>query len=71
MAEMTAHAPDISCEGCAQAIQRALGRLDGVRSVSVDVPFKQIKVDYDEGFVDTHQVLVKLSHAGYDSVLKE
>jgi Cu+-exporting ATPase len=70
MAEMTAHAPDISCEGCANAIQRALGRLDGVQNVSVDVPSKIIQVQYDEGLVDTHQVLVKLSNAGYDSVLK-
>jgi Cu+-exporting ATPase len=71
MAEMTAQSPDISCEGCANSIQRALGRLDGIRNVSVDVPTQEVKVEYDEGIVNANQVLDKLSKAGYDSVLKK
>ena len=70
MAALTAHAPDISCEGCANAIQRALGRLAGVQSVQVDVTAKEVHVQYDGGAVDPSTILDRLSRAGYDSTLK-
>ncbi len=70
MAQLTAHAPDITCEGCANAIQRALGKLSGVSKVEVDVPSKDVTVQYEEGVVTPADVLGKLSRAGYDSALK-
>jgi copper chaperone len=70
MATLTAHSEGISCEGCANAIRRALGRLDGVNDVAVDVPAQDITVQYDEAAVQPEQVLEKLSRAGYDSKLK-
>ncbi|MBW3625962.1 MAG: heavy-metal-associated domain-containing protein [Armatimonadetes bacterium] len=71
MAQFTAHASDITCDGCANAIRRALGRLDGVQSVDVDVPAKDVTVQYDESKVDRSQVMEKLSRAGFDSTLKD
>ena len=70
MAQLTANSKDISCEGCSNAIQRALGRLAGVQSVSVDVDSKDVHVEYDESVVQPGKVLEKLSNAGYDSTLK-
>src|SRR5687767_8648098 len=41
------HAPNITCEGCANTIRRALGELPGVSQVEVDVPAKSIQVRHE------------------------
>lgn len=70
MAALTVHAPDISCEGCASAIQRALGRLAGVQSVQVDVPSKEVRIQYDGAAVGPAAILDRLSRAGYESTVR-
>ena len=44
---MTVTAPNISCEHCQHAIEGALGTLDGVQTVTVDIPTKRVEVRYD------------------------
>lgn len=61
------HSPDISCDGCAQAIKRILSATPGVSSVNVDVPSKLIAVEYDEAQVQLPEIKAKLSRAGYDT----
>lgn len=51
MAQTTLNVPDISCEHCEHAITEALSPVEGVRSVKVDIPSKQVHVDYDEALV--------------------
>ena len=70
MENLTAHTADISCEGCANAIRRALSRLQGVTSVEVDVSAKEVAVGYDPAVVRPEEVLERLSRAGYESTLK-
>ena len=41
-------APDISCQHCAMAIKRELAGAEGVHLVSVDVPAKQVTLEYDD-----------------------
>jgi len=48
MAKTTLSVPDISCEHCERTITQALTPLDGVREVKVDIPAKQVHVEYDE-----------------------
>lgn len=52
MSNITLNVPDISCEHCERAITNALTPVEGVRSVSVDVPGKQVRVEYDEAQVN-------------------
>ena len=40
-------APDIECGGGANAIRKALGALDGVARVDVDVARKTVEVEHD------------------------
>jgi len=40
-------APDIVCGGCATAIRNALGRIDGVTAVDVNVDTKEVSVEHD------------------------
>jgi copper chaperone len=42
----TVTSPDIVCDGCANAIKNAVGRLEGVESVKVDVAGKEVRVDH-------------------------
>src|SRR5213594_3454748 len=51
MARITLNVPDIDCEHCEHAITEALSPVAGVRSVQVDIPTKQVRLDYDESAV--------------------
>lgn len=48
--------PDISCEHCERTVTRALAPVAGVRSVSVDIPGKQVRVAYDETLIDVDRI---------------
>jgi len=52
MATTTLNVPDISCEHCERTITNALAPVVGVRMVNVDIPGKQVRVDYDEAQVN-------------------
>ena len=43
--------PDISCEHCERAIKGAVEPLAGVQTVSVDIPGRKVKVEFDEAKV--------------------
>lgn len=57
--------PDISCEHCERTITEALTPMDGVQSVNVDIPTKQVRVEYDEGTVDVERMKDVLQEEEY------
>ena len=65
--ESTFHAPDIECDGCANSIKRALGRVTGIQAVEVDVPAKNVMVRYDSP-ADAVTVRSALDSAGFPAV---
>ena len=60
-----AHAPDISCGGCANAIKRSLGSVPGVQTVEVDIPGKNVTVEYDTAQLNDNDLRARLEKAGY------
>lgn len=66
MAVLTMKVPDISCQGCANAIDRAVGSLQGVCDVTVDIPAKQVTVNYDENEVGPGAITERIEDAGYE-----
>ena len=54
--------PDISCGSCVAHIEKAIGGLDGVGAVNVDVAAKTVTVD---GAADAHVLHAALTAAGY------
>jgi copper chaperone CopZ len=56
MATTLLNVPDISCEHCERAITNALSPVEGVRAVNVNIPAKQVRVDYDERTVDVNRM---------------
>lgn len=65
MATLTMTAADISCEHCRTTIERALGEMPGIQTVSVDLADKVVQVTYDPLAVTPAQIEEKLDEEGY------
>lgn len=65
MANATLGVPDISCEHCERTIIQALTPLEGVKSVRVDIPLKQVQVEYDESSVSVDRFKEVLDEEAY------
>lgn len=65
MESTTLVAPDISCEHCQHAIEGGLSKLDGVKTVKVDIPSKSVAVSYDAQKLTRAQLVEKLDDIGY------
>lgn len=59
-------APDIVCGGCAASIKKALGNVEGVREVSVDVETKAVTVEH-ESKISREKIIETLDRAGFPS----
>ena len=65
MATSILNVPDISCEHCQGTITNALTPLPGVDSVNVDIPTKQVTVQYDPAVVGLDQLKDVLAEEDY------
>jgi copper chaperone len=65
MSTTVLNVPDISCEHCERAITNALTPISGVHTVSVDIPSKQVRVEYDESQVNVDQMKDVLQEEDY------
>ena len=65
MSTTVLNVPDISCEHCERTITNALTPLEGVRDVHVDIPTRQVRVDYDDARVDVSRLKAVLEEEDY------
>ena len=65
MASTVLNVPDISCEHCERTITGALQPVEGVTSVNVDIPSKQVRVDYDPNQVSVERMKEILQEEEY------
>ena len=63
--DVTLAVPDISCEHCVHTINTALSTLEGVESVSTDIPTKTVHLRYDPAQLSMETVEATLDDAGY------
>jgi copper chaperone len=70
MSNVTLNVPDISCEHCERTITNTLQPVNGVHSVQVDIPARQVRVDYDNSqvSVDTMKDLLQEEDYPMESV---
>lgn len=52
MSEKTVNVPNISCGHCVKTIEREVGALDGVRSVSAEQDTRRVVVSWDPETTD-------------------
>lgn len=60
----TVTAPEIVCGGCASSIKKALGNVEGVSKVDVDVATKRVTVNHNKD-VSRERIVDALDRAGY------
>jgi copper ion binding protein len=58
-------APDISCSHCVATVQKAVGALPGVESVTASEETKLVNVSFDPAKVDLDKISEVLDDAGY------
>ena len=56
--------PDVSCNHCVAAIEGAVGGLQGVRSVTVDLDRKDVTIRFDDGQVGRENILTAIRGEG-------
>lgn len=55
----------MTCGGCEQSIQTAVGQLDGVQSVNADHSAGSIQIDFDDTVVDEAAIRGQIEEAGF------
>ncbi|MBQ7897653.1 MAG: copper-translocating P-type ATPase [Clostridia bacterium] len=61
----------MSCSACSASVERAVGKIEGVNSASVDLLSKTLICDFDEKKVTADTVINAVSKAGFSATLKE
>jgi copper chaperone len=65
MIQTVLNVPEVTCSHCIEAIEGAVGALDGVSSVKVDLTQKDVTVDYDESAVKLAAIIAAIEGEGY------
>jgi len=65
MTSTTLSVPEIHCGHCKQAIEGAVGPLDGVQTVEVDVDARRVHVQHDDA-VTVRALVDAIEDQGYD-----
>ena len=65
MATTVLTVPDISCEHCVRSVTEALTPINGIQTVTVDIPSKQVTVAYDQSQVDVEKMKAVLAEEDY------
>ncbi len=59
----------ITCEHCVESIKEAMGIIDGVFSVDVDIEKKQVVVEFDEKLAKVEDFILKIEEVGFEAKL--
>lgn len=63
------HIDGMSCAACSSAVERVTGKLEGVRSSSVNLTTSRMVITYDESLVTPDLICRKVSKAGFTASL--
>ncbi|PAE09198.1 copper-binding protein [Terribacillus saccharophilus] len=66
--EMTLQVNGMTCGHCEKAVKGALGELEGIQGVDVDLASGKVDVVYDDTFVTKNEMKEAIEEQGYDVV---
>lgn len=66
--EMTLQVNGMTCGHCEKAVKGALGELEGIQGVDVDVASGKVDVVYDDSLVTKNEMKEAIEEQGYDVV---
>ncbi|MBR5537221.1 MAG: heavy metal translocating P-type ATPase [Clostridia bacterium] len=61
----------MSCAACSARIEKVVGKLEGVRSVTVNLLMNNMTVDFDENLLSHNEIIQSVIDAGYGASLPE
>ena len=65
MAITVLNVPDMPCEHCKRTITNALTPVSGARTLKVDIPGKQVHIDFDESKISVDRMKDVLREEDY------
>ncbi|AIF68187.1 copper chaperone CopZ [Terribacillus saccharophilus] len=66
--EMTLQVNGMTCGHCEKAVKGALGELEGIQGVDVDLASGKVDVVYDDSLVTKNEMKEAIEEQGYDVV---
>ncbi|GBC93564.1 hypothetical protein HRbin15_02063 [bacterium HR15] len=57
--------PDMTCDGCVQAIRRSLSGLAGVEQVAIELNTKRVQVQFDPTQILADAIQQRIEQAGF------
>lgn len=66
MTETVLSVPEVHCEHCVSSVEGAVGALDGVDDVIVDLGTKSVKVKFDEARLEKRDIATVIEAVGYE-----
>ena len=61
----------MSCASCAQTVEAAVAKLKGIEQASVNLATEQMQVMYQEGQVNTKDILKAVAESGYQAFVRK
>lgn len=58
--------PDIHCDHCATSIEGAVGAIEGVEKVKVQIADRTVDVTYDDASVELDAIVTAIEQQGYE-----
>ncbi|WP_071131834.1 heavy metal translocating P-type ATPase [Enterococcus timonensis] len=58
----------MTCASCAQTVEKAVGKLDGVASANVNLATEKLSVDFDQVAISPENIFQAVKDAGYQAV---
>lgn len=65
MTEQVLEVPEVTCNHCVSAIEGAVGSLQGVDSVKVNLERKDVTVNFDESELELNKIVAAIEAEGY------
>ena len=59
----------MTCSSCSASVERAVGRMEGVTSVNVNLLSNNMTVEYDDSLLEQSAIISTVSGAGYSAAL--
>jgi copper chaperone len=66
MTNQVFNVPDIHCDHCAMSIEGAVGSIEGVEKVKVQIEDRTVDVTYDDASVDQAVIVSAIEGQGYE-----
>jgi len=57
--------PDMTCDGCVQAIRRSLSSVAGVEQVAIELHTKRVQVQFDPAQIHAGAIQQRIEQAGF------